>query len=536
MKSVKFANLILFSALAVFLGLYFSGCKKFLTVPPDLRTEIKSVKTVKQLLGSAYPDFTYQPFTEFASDNQDYKQGFATSTSNTRGSILTFPYLFKDAQAALGDKDVSQSYWASCYSAIAAANKALQYISTVKDQNELAQLQPYKGEALLARAYAHFMLVVLFAQPYEIGENNNQQGVPYVKEVEDVGIKRYHRETVGKVYEFIENDLSEGLPLIQDAAYDVPKYHFNRAAAYTFATRFYLHKGDYAAVFSMANQALGGTEIKGYLRPWTTRYASYSYNEIRTNYARAAEKSNFLIIAARSTYQRMFASQAYGFSPKRVSYRSTLYSNLFGASQFDVTPPIYGNNQFSNIPKLSEYFKLSSPGAKTGYPYLIFPALTAEELLFNLAEAKLRLHDSAGCIRLLNDFAEARIKNFNRNSGGGKAITMDKAFNFYSGSSSKVKRADAPNDYAALEEPENSKLVGGLNEREKCMLKALLELKQYEFYYEGIRWFDIVRLHLTVKHTLDASGKVLEVKHGDKRRVFQVPNTVTTAGLELSPR
>ena len=30
------------------------------------------------------------------------------------------------------------------------------------------------------------------------------------------------------VYEMIEKDLLEGLPLIEDKAYTVPKYHFNK--------------------------------------------------------------------------------------------------------------------------------------------------------------------------------------------------------------------------------------------------------------------------------------------------------------------
>lgn len=539
MKNVQY-----FLTLSSFLclGLYLGGCKKFLTTAPDLRAEITSVKTVKELLGSAYPSAAYQPFTEFASDNMDFKEGFAASASGTQDQKFVFPYEFRDVPADPGTDDVSQTYWTACYAAIASANKALQFISTVKDGAELKKLSPYKGEALLARAYAHFMLVTLFAQPYNIGGSNDQQGVPYVEEVEDVGIKKYERQTVGEVYARIERDLKEGLPLIEDNAYSIPKYHFNREAAYTFATRFYLHKGDYAQVQVMATQAVGNPSlIADYLRPWNTRYKSYSYNEITTNYPRATEKTNFLIIAANSTYQRQIFVQRYGMSAKRLDYRTKLFQRLFSTG-WEITPPIYGRNTVYNIPKVSEYFKLKALGAKTGYAYLMFPAITSEELLFNLAEAKLRLHDSVGCIKLLNDYADKRLVKGSgsvllRQNGNGDTLTMDKAVSFFTNTSSNPSsnREDAPNDYKVLEEGEAKSLVNGLNDREKSLLKALLDLKQYEFFFEGLRWFDIIRLHLTVKHKTGANSELV-LKHGDKMRVFQVPNTVTVSGLELSPR
>ncbi len=61
------------------------------------------------------------------------------------------------------------------------------------------------------------------------------------------------RKTVAYVYEMIEKDLLEGLPLIKDVSYTVPKYHFNIAAANAFASRFYLVKRDYAKTLSYAN-------------------------------------------------------------------------------------------------------------------------------------------------------------------------------------------------------------------------------------------------------------------------------------------
>ena len=46
---------------------------------------------------------------------------------------------------------------------------------------------------------------------------------------------KYTRGTLAEVYSKIDADLIEGLPLITDEFYSVPKYHFNQKAAYAFA-------------------------------------------------------------------------------------------------------------------------------------------------------------------------------------------------------------------------------------------------------------------------------------------------------------
>ncbi|TEB40330.1 RagB/SusD family nutrient uptake outer membrane protein, partial [Flavobacterium circumlabens] len=59
--------------------------------------------------------------------------------------------------------DSEGNYWDACYKAIAHANQALESIKKLGDP---AGLNPQKGEALLARAYAHFMLVTFWSNRY----------------------------------------------------------------------------------------------------------------------------------------------------------------------------------------------------------------------------------------------------------------------------------------------------------------------------------------------------------------------------------
>ena len=95
------------------------------------------------------------------------------------------------------------------------------------------------GEALLVRAYHHFILVNLFSKQY--GKNSaTDQGVPYSTEPEDKVQVAYERGTVAQVYDKIEADLIEGLKYVSDQYYSVLRYHFNTTAANAFAARFYL--------------------------------------------------------------------------------------------------------------------------------------------------------------------------------------------------------------------------------------------------------------------------------------------------------
>jgi hypothetical protein len=189
------------------------------------------------------------PFCEAMSDNVE------DNLSQSQDVINTDAYFWRDITAS--SQDSPENYWNTCYSAIAAANHALQ---AIEQAGSPAEYNAERGEGLICRAYAHFMLVNLFSQQYDPLTAAYQPGIPYVTEPETESLKGYTRGTVQSVYEMIEKDLVEALPLINDEEYvtedadasGVPHYHFTRAAAQTFATRFYLFKRDWNKVIEHA--------------------------------------------------------------------------------------------------------------------------------------------------------------------------------------------------------------------------------------------------------------------------------------------
>ena len=102
------------------------------------------------------------------------------------------------------------------------------------------------------------MLANIFGMPYRGPELSKQYpGIPYATEPETTVKPHYERGTLAETYEKIQADLEAGLPLISDAIYEIPKYHFNVKAAYAFAARFNLYYMNYEKAIRYASQVLG---------------------------------------------------------------------------------------------------------------------------------------------------------------------------------------------------------------------------------------------------------------------------------------
>ena len=128
---------------------------------------------------------------------------------------------------------------------------------------------------------------------------------------------------------------------------------------------------------------------------------------------------------------------------------------------------------------------------------------TAEEVLFNRAEANLQLGNIEAAREDLNAYASTRIENY---SPATHAITDAKVRAFY-----------------------------GTTDVKKGLMRTLLDFKAAEFVQEGKRWFDILRHGIPVTHPT-ADGQVLELGPNDPRRVVQIPQEAELAGVARNPR
>jgi hypothetical protein len=486
-------KLCLHIALALAIGT--AGCNKFLEKEPDNRAKLNSPEKVAQLVATAYPRGSYMTFAECASDNvNDHASGGAPNETMD-------PYMFRDVVRS-NVEDSPEFYWNVCYEAIAAANQALKAISEVPAADQ-AKYNAVKGEALVARAYSHFMLVNFFARFYNASTAATEPGIPYVTEPENVVIKQYERKTVQYVYDMVEKDLLEGMPLLKDESYTVPKYHFTKASTNAFAARFYLYKKDYQKVLNYTS-SLVTADVTTKLRPWNTTYTTYTRLELYAVYQKATEPANLLLAESISSWPRNVYSSRYSFDLAKARELIIQVPAFVAADQaeWSFVYQAYGND-YVYMPKINEYFVKESVNANFGTIYMMAPLFTMEEALFNRAEAMIFTGNTTGALALLNQYLSTRIYLY---KPAQHTLTAAKLSTYYGSTS-------LPNN----------------------LLNILLEYKQAEFIHEGMRWLDIIRYDLPVVHNL-ANGTTLTLAPGDNHRMFQIPQSASLSGVAANPR
>lgn len=245
---MKINKILYTGSLALALSFSLTSCDSYLDENPDNRANIDSEDKIVSLLTSAYGQSGYAVLNEVLSDNTDdmgarYIQNDDLFTNEA--------FYWKDITE--GSNDGIINIWSSCYGAIAAANHALQAIEDLGGAKTL-KLKECKAEALMSRAYYHFVLANEFCMPYDPATAATSLGIPYATEPETTLNPSYTRGTVAEVYEKIEKDINDALPLLGDTHYTQPKYHFNKQASLAFAARFFLFYQKWDLAVKYANE------------------------------------------------------------------------------------------------------------------------------------------------------------------------------------------------------------------------------------------------------------------------------------------
>ncbi|MDQ8053023.1 MAG: RagB/SusD family nutrient uptake outer membrane protein [Pedobacter sp.] len=468
-----------------------TGCKKYLEQAPDQRSTLNSPEKVAELLVTAYPRANYVMLAESMSDNPSFVALTGLDKPENRDA-----YFWKDVQGT--EQDTPTFYWNNVYGAIAAANQALEAIGEAKDpQNYTHQ----KGEALVARAYAHFMLVTFYAKAYDPATAASDPGIPYITEPETVVLKNYDRKTVAYVYDMIKADLEAGIPLIQDSKYAVPAYHFTKKAAYAFGARYWLFRRDYAKVVEYANLAFPSNNFAANVRPWFAFAApTGGSTEIAMNMSSATNQGNLLLAETTSWLARNYKTTIYSVSQNRLNAITAPLGISFSAYQK------YSNSStYYFVPKHYEHFVRTSINATTGRGYVMQTLLTTEEVLLNRAEAYINQAKYTEALADLNTLISQRVNGYVPATHN---LTDAKIMNYY---------------------------VAVTTDKKQAYILALLDIKRAEFIHEGMRWMDILRLQLPVTH-YDQNGVAFDLAANDKRKLWQLPSEVTLSGVPLNPR
>ena len=534
---MKIKNIIYKGSLMLASVAILASCSDQLDTLPDNRTTLDTPKKIAGLLVTAYPDRTPTLFNEWMSDNTDY-MGAQNSQGNRGGD----QYFFWQEQTE-GGNDSPEQVWMLYYEGIYKANEAL---AAIEDQggpkNDI--LRNSKGEALLIRAYDHFILANEFCRPYNGKTSTKDAGLYYATGIADfsAAAEQSNRGTVADVYAKIAEDIEAGIPLLNDT-YEVPKYHFNKQAAYAFATRFYLYYEKWEKAKEYADKLLGSNPAAS-LRDYRALQAmplskSEQAVKIAEAYCSASVDCNLLVQTSVSNAGMALApwliSKRYTLTNYLAETELFLSNNIWGTSSNLIWKPFtvnQGESNFALLMKLPREFEVVNTTTGTGYLHTLNVDFTMDEALLNRAEAEIMLgQNDAACADMT-----IWMKNFfNTNV----TLTPTSVQTYFK--TVPYAYADAAKMVSSFKKHISPRFtIDAEGSVQESLLQCLLNFRRIETVHQGMRWMDIRRYNIEIpRRLIGANGKPSKnldwLEKDDPRQVVQIPQSIREAGVAGNP-
>lgn len=543
-----------------------SSCSDFLDKVPDTRVDLTTVEQLRELLNTGYTEYNYSTPCELSTDN--VIDNNAPDPNGVRYNLASYAatddqlFRFEDVNMGMGS-DTPSGIWEGCYHAIAVANAAIEAGTKMSEEGNLTnddvkKLNAVMGEAYLIRSYHHFLLAQVFCMPYRGEElNKNYQGIPYITKPETSVKPHYERGTLAETYEKIEKDLQLGLSLVNDEIYEVPKYHFNRAAANAYAARFYVFTRKYDKALEYANAAFNGSDPKTMVSDiWANRGSMYYISDIGRYYTSMKRSNVFMNISTNSTSSRR--THGYRYTTNRDARRSTIqgpgptwynikWTNSKTKETFSMHPCFNGlcgtagkaeyGSYFGGIS--SEQFEYTDKVAGIGYAHVVRMEFWVEETLLCRAEAKLFLGDIDGCVEDLAIWDYARRQLGAGESYNFKDMTREEIEKFYN-SENEDLGDQTYKDFGIMKPIHIDEVCPSaqysLTADKVPYMQCIQHLRRIETVHNGMRFFDIKRLGLEITHYFGRFNTAYTLKTLDPRCAMQIPSEVISAGLEGNER
>ena len=534
---MKIKNIIYKGSLMLASVAILASCADQLDTLPDNRTTLDTPKKIAGLLVTAYPDRTPTLFNEWMSDNTDY-MGAQNSQGNRGGD----QYFFWQEQTE-GGNDSPEQVWMLYYEGVYKANEAL---AAIEDQggpkNDI--LRNSKGEALLIRAYDHFILANEFCRPYNGKTSTKDAGLYYATGIADfsAAAEQSNRGTVADVYSKIAADIEAGIPLLNDT-YEVPKYHFNKQAAYAFATRFYLYYEKWEKAKEYADKLLGSNPAAS-LRDYRALQAmplskSEQAVKIAEAYCSASADCNLLVQTSVSNAGMALApwliSKRYTLTNYLAETELFLSNNIWGTSSNLIWKPFtvnQGESNFALLMKLPREFEIRNTTTGSGYLRTLNVDFTMDEALLNRAEAEIMLgQNDAACADMT-----IWMKNFFNTNVTLTPTSVQTYFKTVS-----YAYADAAKMVPSFKKHISPRFtIDAEGSVQESLLQCLLNFRRIETVHQGMRWMDIRRYNIEIpRRLIGANGKPSKnldwLEKDDPRQVVQIPQSIREAGVAGNP-
>ena len=490
-------------------------------------------ETIDDVLKYAYTSANNGVICEYSSDNvidnnvPDPKTGQAHDVAPLHEM---YNEIFAWLPVTSSDGNDSPAYiWKQNYRAIISANQVLELIKEIKGNTDAE-----KGEALLIRAYHHFLLVNVFCHAWKNNyDSRSDMGIPYLYDTKYTINSSTQRGSLYDTYNAIQSDLEEGLNLLSKSNTELPSSRMNIKAAHAFAARFYLYKRDWAKVIEHADHVLTTTDATtlAMLFDAPTNRDQSNIELAFKHFIDVQAPSNLLLIAT-------YSSSAYAHFPDYGRYQYNGDAQNF--TTYGAGPCWSG--QFPGIGTWSADQKLGGFVAKDYYDFeytdkvagygsirMVSRAFTTNETLLCRAEAKAHLNDLVGAT---NDF---RLWAQSYNVGGRMNMNADSTVKLTPEIISKFYTEKAGTKFAPVLHNQDMAAEWVITPEQLPFVHCALHFRRIETLHDGLRWHDLKRYGIEIEHVQGKDPARILVWNDD-RRAIQLPQEIIKQGLTPNPR
>lgn len=381
---------ILWLVAAVVLS-FTTSCNDFLDIQPIGKVMPRTGEEYRALLTDAYSSVpSERGKTTFRSDELTME---GETNTNSLESYLDI-WCWNDVSA---DENTLSFEWRTFYFVNYIANSVIENKDNITECSD-AERQQMAGEAYMLRAYMHFLLVNLYADPYTHTDPETAKGIP-LKLNSDIR-EMSSRNTVAEVYASILSDLDQAEQLINVETWpEGETYRFNKLSVTAFRARVYLYMGQWQRAYDCATAVV---EQHGTLENFTT-------STVLPNHYQSVE--------AILSLERIFTSASLGVgyvNPALISlYRSgdlrrTKFYRQVSASATEVLKA--GTNEYRCTFRSAEFYLTAAEAAvelndtaharyyltelmKTRYAAGIYPTYEAEVKAMTRDELRQEIYD-----------------------------------------------------------------------------------------------------------------------------------------------
>ena len=245
---IKWLSVLFTIHCSLFVSMMFTSCDNFLDITPTGKVIASTGEEYRAMLTYEYK---YFPKDRHMTTVRTDELKFSGSTASSDLDAYLDLWLWKDENPS---PTTSYFSWRSYYHAIYIANYIIEHQEEITDASA-KNINQLVGEAYMMRAYCHFLLVNLYAEPYTHCTPATTRGVPMMLEADVNAIPG--SSSVETIYQQVLSDIAEAEQRLNVTKWDEGEnYRFNTISAQALRARTYLYMGRWQEALTAAKAVI----------------------------------------------------------------------------------------------------------------------------------------------------------------------------------------------------------------------------------------------------------------------------------------